>query len=153
MNAYDNGILAPRYRLQQPQRKLTLLKPQSTLSTLPFLLPSLSSRSHPIPLTLLPSLLPSYFSPSLPPADMSHNSRTQIKFEFSPEYRKRADEIIQKYPTQYKKAAVIPLLDLGQVSAALLFAVEGCVVTVRDEDGFRRIGQSCEPGAGREGED
>jgi NADH dehydrogenase (ubiquinone) flavoprotein 2 len=27
---------------------------------------------------------------------------------------KRAEEIIKRYPPQYKKAAVIPLLDLGQ---------------------------------------
>ncbi len=38
----------------------------------------------------------------------------QIAFEFSPENLKRAQEIISHYPPQYKKAAVIPLLDLGQ---------------------------------------
>jgi NADH:ubiquinone oxidoreductase subunit E len=38
----------------------------------------------------------------------------QIPFEFTPENIKRADEIISHYPPQYKKAAVIPLLDLGQ---------------------------------------
>ncbi|KAI8915133.1 thioredoxin-like [2Fe-2S] ferredoxin-domain-containing protein [Entophlyctis helioformis] len=37
-----------------------------------------------------------------------------IPFEFSPENIKRAQEIISKYPPQYKKGAVIPLLDLGQ---------------------------------------
>lgn len=38
----------------------------------------------------------------------------KIPFEFTPENTKCADEIIAKYPPQYKKAAVIPLLDLGQ---------------------------------------
>ncbi|GJJ12016.1 hypothetical protein Clacol_006254 [Clathrus columnatus] len=38
----------------------------------------------------------------------------QIPFEFTPENRKTAEEIISHYPSQYKKAAVIPLLDLGQ---------------------------------------
>jgi hypothetical protein len=38
----------------------------------------------------------------------------QIPFEFNPENLKRAEEIISRYPPQYKKAAVIPLLDLGQ---------------------------------------
>ena len=38
----------------------------------------------------------------------------QIPFEFSAENMKRAQEIISHYPPQYKKAAVIPLLDLGQ---------------------------------------
>jgi NADH dehydrogenase (ubiquinone) flavoprotein 2 len=38
----------------------------------------------------------------------------KIPFEFSPENLKRANEIISHYPPQYKKAAVIPLLDLGQ---------------------------------------
>lgn len=38
----------------------------------------------------------------------------QIPFEFSAENLKRANEIISHYPPQYKKAAVIPLLDLGQ---------------------------------------
>ncbi|KAI8870343.1 hypothetical protein GQ42DRAFT_105488, partial [Ramicandelaber brevisporus] len=38
----------------------------------------------------------------------------QIKFEFNAANKKRAAEIIAKYPAQYKKAAIIPLLDLGQ---------------------------------------
>lgn len=38
----------------------------------------------------------------------------QIPFEFNPENMKRAQDIIARYPPQYKKAAVIPLLDLGQ---------------------------------------
>jgi len=37
-----------------------------------------------------------------------------IPFEFTPENMKQAEEIISHYPKQYKKAAVIPLLDLGQ---------------------------------------
>lgn len=37
-----------------------------------------------------------------------------IKFEFNKENKKRAEAIIAKYPPQYKKAAVIPLLDLAQ---------------------------------------
>ncbi|KAG6861392.1 hypothetical protein C0993_002717, partial [Termitomyces sp. T159_Od127] len=38
----------------------------------------------------------------------------KIAFEFNVENMKRAQEIISRYPPQYKKAAVIPLLDLGQ---------------------------------------
>lgn len=37
-----------------------------------------------------------------------------LKFEFTPENMKRAKEIIAKYPSQYKKGATMPLLDLGQ---------------------------------------
>ncbi|EST06565.1 NADH-quinone oxidoreductase subunit E-like protein [Kalmanozyma brasiliensis GHG001] len=37
-----------------------------------------------------------------------------IPFEFNAENAKQAQEIISYYPPQYKKAAVIPLLDLGQ---------------------------------------
>lgn len=37
-----------------------------------------------------------------------------LPFEFNSENKKRADEVIAKYPPQYKKAAVMPLLDLGQ---------------------------------------
>jgi NADH dehydrogenase (ubiquinone) flavoprotein 2 len=33
---------------------------------------------------------------------------------FTEDNMKRAEEIISRYPSQYKKAAVIPLLDLGQ---------------------------------------
>lgn len=40
-----------------------------------------------------------------------------LPFEFNSENRKRADEVIAKYPPQYKKAAVMPLLDLGQRQA------------------------------------
>ncbi|KAJ3742106.1 thioredoxin-like [2Fe-2S] ferredoxin-domain-containing protein [Lentinula detonsa] len=38
----------------------------------------------------------------------------KISFEFDAANMKRAEEIIKRYPPQYKKAAVIPLLDLGQ---------------------------------------
>ncbi|KZT24127.1 hypothetical protein NEOLEDRAFT_1068333 [Neolentinus lepideus HHB14362 ss-1] len=38
----------------------------------------------------------------------------KIPFEFNSENLKRAEEIISHYPPQYKKAAVIPLLDLAQ---------------------------------------
>lgn len=38
----------------------------------------------------------------------------QTPFEFSAENLKRAEEIIAKYPPQYKKGACMPLLDLGQ---------------------------------------
>ena len=38
----------------------------------------------------------------------------QIAFKFTPENLTRANEIISHYPPQYKKAAVIPLLDLAQ---------------------------------------
>lgn len=37
-----------------------------------------------------------------------------LPFEFTQENLKRADAIIAKYPPQYKKAACMPLLDLGQ---------------------------------------
>lgn len=37
-----------------------------------------------------------------------------IPFEFTEDSLKRAKDIISRYPPQYKKAAVIPLLDLGQ---------------------------------------
>lgn len=37
-----------------------------------------------------------------------------LPFEFTPDNLKRADEIIAKYPPQYKKGACMPLLDLGQ---------------------------------------
>ncbi|KAF9451203.1 hypothetical protein P691DRAFT_808388 [Macrolepiota fuliginosa MF-IS2] len=45
--------------------------------------------------------------------DTTYNN-PKVPFEFSPENSKRAQEIIARYPAQYKKAAVIPLLDLGQ---------------------------------------
>jgi hypothetical protein len=38
----------------------------------------------------------------------------QIKFEFTPENLKEAQKIIDRYPPQYKKAACMPILDLGQ---------------------------------------
>ncbi|KAI0933685.1 NADH:ubiquinone oxidoreductase 24 [Taiwanofungus camphoratus] len=45
--------------------------------------------------------------------DTKYNN-PKIPFEFNAENMKRAQEIISHYPPQYKKAAVIPLLDLGQ---------------------------------------
>ncbi|KAJ3041480.1 ndufv2NADH dehydrogenase flavoprotein subunit 2 [Rhizophlyctis rosea] len=43
----------------------------------------------------------------------TYNNET-IPFEFNADNLKRAQEIIRKYPPQYKKAATIPLLDLAQ---------------------------------------
>ncbi|KAI8448299.1 thioredoxin-like [2Fe-2S] ferredoxin-domain-containing protein [Phakopsora pachyrhizi] len=45
--------------------------------------------------------------------DTSYNN-PEIPFEFNAEYMKKAQECISKYPPQYKKAAVIPVLDLAQ---------------------------------------
>jgi len=45
--------------------------------------------------------------------DTDYNN-SKIPFEFTPENLKRAQDIVSRYPPQYKKAAVIPLLDLGQ---------------------------------------
>lgn len=44
----------------------------------------------------------------------SEADNQNMPFEFSAENLKRAEEVISKYPPQYKKAAVMPLLDLGQ---------------------------------------
>ncbi|KAF2835041.1 hypothetical protein M501DRAFT_999592 [Patellaria atrata CBS 101060] len=38
----------------------------------------------------------------------------KIPFKFTPQNEKLIQEIISRYPSQYKKAAVMPLLDLGQ---------------------------------------
>jgi NADH dehydrogenase (ubiquinone) flavoprotein 2 len=45
--------------------------------------------------------------------DTDYNNPS-IPFKFTPENLKKCDEIISHYPPQYKKAAVIPILDLGQ---------------------------------------
>lgn len=37
-----------------------------------------------------------------------------VKFKFNEETQKKVDETIAKYPSNYKKAAIMPLLDLGQ---------------------------------------
>lgn len=45
--------------------------------------------------------------------DIKEDSQ-QLPFEFDAANKKRAEEIIAKYPPQYKKGACMPLLDLGQ---------------------------------------
>ena len=42
------------------------------------------------------------------------NNNPSIPFEFNAINKKLIDEILKRYPPQYKKAAVMPLLDLGQ---------------------------------------
>ncbi|KAF9901295.1 hypothetical protein BX616_002308, partial [Lobosporangium transversale] len=42
------------------------------------------------------------------------DNNVNVRFEFTPENLERAKEIMAKYPPQYKKAAIMPLLDLGQ---------------------------------------
>jgi NADH dehydrogenase (ubiquinone) flavoprotein 2 len=44
----------------------------------------------------------------------ARRSNPSIPFEFDEQTLAQAKEIISHYPPQYKKAAVIPLLDLGQ---------------------------------------
>ncbi|KIM28824.1 hypothetical protein M408DRAFT_133790 [Serendipita vermifera MAFF 305830] len=45
--------------------------------------------------------------------DTDYNN-SKIPFAFTEENMKKAKEVISHYPPQYKKAAIIPLLDLGQ---------------------------------------
>lgn len=45
--------------------------------------------------------------------DTSYNNPS-LPFEWTPESREEAEKIVSKYPPQYKKAAVIPLLHLAQ---------------------------------------
>lgn len=45
---------------------------------------------------------------------MRSASSTQTPFSFTPENLKVCETIIAKYPSQYKKAAVIPLLEVAQ---------------------------------------
>ncbi|KAG0170270.1 NADH:ubiquinone oxidoreductase 24 [Apophysomyces sp. BC1034] len=42
------------------------------------------------------------------------DNNAKIPFEFNADNKKRIEEILKKYPPQYKKAAIMPLLDLGQ---------------------------------------
>ncbi|KAI9104845.1 thioredoxin-like [2Fe-2S] ferredoxin-domain-containing protein [Phlyctochytrium arcticum] len=42
------------------------------------------------------------------------SNNSLLPFEFTSENLRRANEIIKKYPPQYRKAATIPLLDLAQ---------------------------------------
>jgi NADH dehydrogenase (ubiquinone) flavoprotein 2 len=44
----------------------------------------------------------------------SGDNNPSIAFEFTAENLIRAKEVVAKYPPQYKKSAVMPLLDLGQ---------------------------------------
>jgi NADH dehydrogenase (ubiquinone) flavoprotein 2 len=42
------------------------------------------------------------------------SNNPDIPFSFNAENQPRIAAILEKYPPQYKKAAIIPLLDLGQ---------------------------------------
>ncbi|KAE8453953.1 NADH:ubiquinone oxidoreductase 24 [Mollisiaceae sp. DMI_Dod_QoI] len=44
----------------------------------------------------------------------SPENNASIPFKFTEQNNKLVDEILKRYPPQYKKAAVMPLLDLGQ---------------------------------------
>jgi NADH dehydrogenase (ubiquinone) flavoprotein 2 len=44
----------------------------------------------------------------------SPSNDPKTPFEFTKEFKLRADKIISQYPAQYKKGACMPLLDLGQ---------------------------------------
>jgi NADH dehydrogenase (ubiquinone) flavoprotein 2 len=45
--------------------------------------------------------------------DSTHNNK-DTPFEFTPENQKKVQEILSKYPANYKASATIPLLDLAQ---------------------------------------
>jgi NADH dehydrogenase (ubiquinone) flavoprotein 2 len=42
------------------------------------------------------------------------DNNANIPFDFNDDNKKRITEILKKYPEQYKKGAIMPLLDLGQ---------------------------------------
>ncbi|MCJ1386656.1 NADH:ubiquinone oxidoreductase 24 [Xylographa soralifera] len=50
----------------------------------------------------------------LPSHRNTADNNPSIPFEFNAINKKLIDEILKRYPPQYKKAAVMPLLDLGQ---------------------------------------
>ncbi|KAI9675594.1 MAG: NADH:ubiquinone oxidoreductase 24 [Caeruleum heppii] len=57
------------------------------------------------------------FSEQYSPAGQHRNTpdnNPSIPFKFSQQNLRLIDEILKRYPPQYKKAAVMPLLDLGQ---------------------------------------
>ncbi|CDM26353.1 hypothetical protein DTO013E5_7736 [Penicillium roqueforti] len=54
------------------------------------------------------------FSESLSVHRNKPNNNPTLPFKFSEQNLTLADEILKRYPPQYKKAAVMPLLDLGQ---------------------------------------
>ncbi|CAL5875218.1 uncharacterized protein PFLUO_LOCUS9522 [Penicillium psychrofluorescens] len=60
------------------------------------------------------SVGPQRFSDSLSVHRNNPTNNPSIPFKFSEQNLKLADEILKRYPPQYKKAAVMPLLDLGQ---------------------------------------
>ncbi|GLI79973.1 NADH:ubiquinone oxidoreductase 24 [Penicillium ochrochloron] len=60
------------------------------------------------------SAAPQRLSDSLMVHRNKPNNNPTLPFKFSEQNLKVADEILKRYPPQYKKAAVMPLLDLGQ---------------------------------------
>ncbi|KAJ6164054.1 hypothetical protein N7470_002726 [Penicillium chermesinum] len=60
------------------------------------------------------SAAPQRYSDSLAVHRNSPHNNPSIPFKFSEQNLKLIDEILKRYPPQYKKAAVMPLLDLGQ---------------------------------------
>lgn len=62
----------------------------------------------------LRSSLPKRYSSIISVHRDSQEDNQNMPFEFTVDNLKRADEIIAKYPPQYKKGACMPLLDLGQ---------------------------------------
>lgn len=73
----------------------------------------------PAPESFPPShALPQPYHPPLTPPTIQHRNTPEnnpsIPFSFSATNEKLIEEILSRYPPQYKKAAVMPLLDLGQ---------------------------------------
>lgn len=59
--------------------------------------------------------MPRFLNSSLPSQHRdSEQNNPKVPFGFSAENQRRADGIIARYPPQYRKAAVIPLLHLAQ---------------------------------------
>ncbi|KAJ5921181.1 hypothetical protein N7466_009507 [Penicillium verhagenii] len=63
------------------------------------------------------SAAPQRFSDSLSVHRNTPTNNPSIPFSFTPQNLTLVDEILKRYPPQYKKAAVMPLLDLGQRQA------------------------------------
>ncbi|TPX34167.1 hypothetical protein SmJEL517_g03096 [Synchytrium microbalum] len=98
-------MAAPRIASRAMRR---LVLSGAVLRTSPMRLPVLATATRTL------SSTPSRLSDKLMLHRDTPENNDAIPFEYTPENMDRAKEIISRYPPQYKKAAVMPLLDLGQ---------------------------------------
>ncbi|RSM17529.1 NADH-ubiquinone oxidoreductase 24 kDa subunit, mitochondrial [Fusarium ambrosium] len=120
LNENDDLTIASKPDLPLPERRRSALQSLSPVTMASKISPLLRSALRPACRAARPQTRAAFSLSARRPSDslMVHrntkDNNPELPFKFNEKNQAVIAEILKKYPPQYKKAAVMPLLDLGQ---------------------------------------